>query len=127
MKKDTVLNQVKKDRGFVRPWQKILVKKDPKMLEDYHNYYISVYRKEALSPKIKELIMVCVDAVQKWPGIEVHLREALRLGVKGKEILEALEVAGISGGIHTMIYGLMAFDKVSKEMERVKPKGGRSQ
>jgi len=64
-------------------------------------------RDGALARKTKELIMVgitCALRVQR--GIRIHSERALALGASPREVLEAMEVAAIPGGMPGLWLGV---------------------
>ncbi len=106
------MKQTPARHGVSPGWMAILAREDPKFLAPYDAYRNNIYEKKALSPKVKELIIIAIDAAQWWPGIDVHMKRAFNIGVTKDEIVEALEVAALPGGIHALAYGLQALDRV---------------
>lgn len=109
-----MLARIQEERGFRRRWHTLLSQYAPEVLADYHNNYSRVYELPALPAKTKELLIIAVDACQFWPGIKVHILNALRAGATESEIAETVIVAGIPGGVHAMVYGLEALDDILK-------------
>ncbi|MFC1983093.1 carboxymuconolactone decarboxylase family protein [Chloroflexota bacterium] len=61
-------------------------------MELIHSSTMHVLKDGALPRKIKEIICICVDAIQLYePGVRIHTRNALKLGATEEEIIEALE------------------------------------
>lgn len=63
-----------------------------------------------LSPKVKELIMMGVDAAATHlygPGVRIHMRNAMKHGATLAEILEVLQLVSVLG-IHTCTMGMPA-------------------
>lgn len=95
-----LIKRMESERGFAMLWRKQLAERDPTFMELYHNAAMHVFRDGALPRKTKELICICADALQLYePGVRIHVRNALKLGVTEEEIIEALETA-IMPGIH---------------------------
>ena len=95
-----LIKRMESERGFARLWRKQLAERDPTFMELFHNAATHVFRDGALPRKTKELICICADALQLYePGVRIHVRNALELGVTEAEIIEALETA-IMPGIH---------------------------
>ena len=95
-----LIERMEQERGFGRLWRKLLAERDPEFMEIYHNAALHVFRDGALPRKMKEIICICVDALQLYePGVRIHMRNALELGATEQEIIEALEAA-ILPGIH---------------------------
>ena len=87
-----LIAKMERERGFARLWRKLLAERDPEFMELYHNATLHVFRDGALPQKIKEIICICVDAIQFYePGVRIHTRNALKLGATEQEIIEALE------------------------------------
>ena len=87
-----LIERMEKERGFGRLWRKLLAERDPECMEIYHKKALHVFRDGALSRKMKEIICICVDALQLYePGVRIHMRNALKLGATEMEIIEALE------------------------------------
>jgi alkylhydroperoxidase/carboxymuconolactone decarboxylase family protein YurZ len=67
----------------------------------------------ALEPKMKELIILSVEAAEHFvEGVNRHTMSALEAGATEEEVIEALAVASISGGIHTHLRQLFHFEKI---------------
>jgi len=114
-----ILNEISGDRAEVPDEMKNLAKHSPGFLRTFHETYQHVMRESELSPKVKELILVAVDAATYYHyGCEIHIRGALREGATQGEIAEALEVAGLAGGFHVPLAAASSFEKVLMEQER---------
>ena len=112
-----LIERMEKERGFGRLWRKLLAERDPEFMEIYHNAALHVFRDGALPRKMKEIICICVDALQLYePGVRIHMRNALELGATEQEIIEALEAA-ILPGIHYLSVLLPA---IADEVESYK-------
>ena len=99
-KTEELIKRMEQERGFTRLWRKQLAELDPAFMELYHNTAMHVFRDGVLPRKTKELICICADALQLYePGVRIHTRNALELGVTVGEIIEALEAA-VMPGIH---------------------------
>ncbi|MFC2022146.1 carboxymuconolactone decarboxylase family protein [Chloroflexota bacterium] len=93
-----LMEEMDKERGFRRLWRDLLAERDPEFMELTHKTLSHVFRDGALPAKFKEIICICVDALQFYePGVRIHTRKALDLGVTEQEIIEALEVAIMPG------------------------------
>lgn len=67
----------------------------------------------ALEPKVKELIYCAFDAAATHlyqPGLELHMRNALRYGAKREQIVEVLELATLLS-LHTAQAALPVLDE----------------
>ncbi len=102
-KAQKILERVERERGFARLWPKLLAERDPELLEILHNEVTHVLdHRNSLPRKTKEIIMMCLNAFSFYEfGFRVHLRTALKFGATEDELLEALEVVGLSN-LHGM-------------------------
>ncbi len=117
-----LIDRIGAERGFRRLWHKQLAERDTKYMEHFHNLAMHVYRDGALTRKMKEIIAVCVDAVQLYtPGVRIHTRNAIKLGATEQEIIEALEVAAMLG-IHYLSIPLPAIVDEFESHEQGKAK-----
>lgn len=76
---------------------------DPEFMEAYLAFRSVPHRKGPLPPKVKELIMVAINAATTHlyaPGARRHMRNAIRHGATGEEILEVLQLTTVMG-IHS--------------------------
>ena len=123
-----VLEKIRKDRGEFADTTPVLQQwagRDSAYLELYHNTFMHIMRKgTALEPKIKELIIVSVEAAERFiGGVSRHTMSALQAGATEEEVIEALEVASIPGGIHTFIVCLPVVEQVFAEYRKKKGQG----
>ena len=80
----------------------IIAKLDPEYFEKLKGLYVdgTFGREGALSRTTKELIMIGICCALLRPrGIRLHSERALTLGASPKEVMEAMEVAAIPGGM----------------------------
>ena len=80
----------------------IIAEFDPEYFEKLKGLYVdgTFGREGALPRKTKELIMVGICCALLRPrGIRLHSERALTLGATPKEVMEAMEVAAIPGGM----------------------------
>ena len=70
-------------------------------------------REGALPRKTKELIMVGITCALNRPrGVKLHSERALTLGASPREVLEAIEVAAIPGGMPGLWLGVETLDEI---------------
>src|ERR671910_1690551 len=80
----------------------IIAKLDPEYFEKLKGIYVdgTFGRDGALPRKTKELIMVGITCALNRPrGVRLHCERALTSGASPKEVLEAVEIAAIPGGM----------------------------
>jgi alkylhydroperoxidase/carboxymuconolactone decarboxylase family protein YurZ len=68
-----------------------------------------------LPRQTKELIMVGICCALNRPrGVRLHSERALTLGARPRELLEAIEVAAIPGGMPGLWLGVETLDEILK-------------
>ena len=95
----------------------VIAKLDPEYFEKLKGLYVdgTFGREGALPRKTKELIMVgiaCAIRVQR--GVRLHAERALKLGASPREVLEAMEVAAIPGGMPGLWLGVETLQDILK-------------
>jgi alkylhydroperoxidase/carboxymuconolactone decarboxylase family protein YurZ len=98
-----------KDRGYwsEKVWDSVL-RIDPDFFEAYLNFSSVPWKKGVLSPKVKELIYIAIDASTTHlyePGLRLHIANALKYGASREEIMEVFELVSVLG-IHTCTMGV---------------------
>jgi len=95
----------------------IIAKLDPEYFEKLKGLYVdgTFGREGALPRKTKELIMVGITCALNRPrGVKLHSERALTLGATPREVLEAVEVAAIPGGMPGLWLGVETLQEVLK-------------
>jgi 4-carboxymuconolactone decarboxylase len=95
----------------------IIAKLDPEYFEKLKGIYVdgTFGREGALPRKTKELIMVGITCALNRPrGVRLHAERALTLGASPREVLEAIEVAAIPGGMPGLWLGVETLDEILK-------------
>jgi 4-carboxymuconolactone decarboxylase len=95
----------------------IIAKLDPEYFEKLKGIYVDATfgREGALPRKTKELIMVGITCALNRPrGVKLHSERALTLGASPREVLEAMEVAAIPGGMPGLWLGVETLEEVLK-------------
>jgi len=81
---------------------------DPSFFEAYLGLAAAPWRGGRLEPKVKELVLLAVDAAATHlhePGIRLHIRGALEHGATEAELLEVLQLTSTMG-IHSVTVGV---------------------
>jgi alkylhydroperoxidase/carboxymuconolactone decarboxylase family protein YurZ len=97
-------------RGYWSPMWDGLLKLDPEFFEAYLRFSSVPWKAGPLSPKVKELVYVAIDASTTHlyePGLRQHIRNALGHGATAEEVMEVLELTSVLG-IHTCTLGVPA-------------------
>jgi alkylhydroperoxidase/carboxymuconolactone decarboxylase family protein YurZ len=95
----------------------IIANLDPEYFEKLKGLYVdgTFSREGALARKTKELIMIGICCALVRPrGIRVHSERALTLGATPKEVLEAMEIAAIPGGMPGLWAGVETLQEILK-------------
>ena len=95
----------------------IIANLDPEYFEKLKDLYVdgTFGREGALARKTKELIMIGICCALVRPrGIRVHSERALTLGATPKEVLEAMEIAAIPGGMPGLWAGVETLQDILK-------------
>ncbi len=96
----------------------VVAKLDPEYFDKLKGLYVdgTFGRQGALERKVKELIMVGITcALGKARGVRVHSQRALTLGATPRQVLEAMEVAAIPGGMPGLWLGVETLEEILKE------------
>lgn len=89
-----------KKSGDWNPLWSTLEARDPDFMEAYLQLRNVPFRKGPLPAKVKELILVAVNAATTHlyaPGVRRHLRNALQHGATAEEILETIQLTTVLG------------------------------
>src|SRR5437870_13558400 len=95
----------------------IIAKLDPDYFEKLKGLYVdgTFGRDGALPRKTKELIMIGITCALNRPrGVRLHCERALALGASPREVLEAVEVAAIPGGMPGLWLGVATLQDIVK-------------
>ncbi len=95
----------------------LIAQMDPEYFEKLKGIYVdgTFGREGALPRKTKELIMVGICCALNRPrGVKLHSERALTLGAAPREVLEAVEVAAIPGGLPGLWLGVETLNDILK-------------
>jgi alkylhydroperoxidase/carboxymuconolactone decarboxylase family protein len=83
--------------------------------EKFFDYYNSVFKEGALTPREKSLIALAVAHTEMCPNcIDAYTKDGLERGITKEEMMEAVHVgAAIKSGA-TLVHGVMMMNKVNK-------------
>ncbi|MFT4210508.1 MAG: carboxymuconolactone decarboxylase family protein [Microbacterium sp.] len=88
------------ERGFWAPSFETMLQHDPEFVAAYLDFSATPWRTGPLSPKVKELVYIAIDAATTHlhaAGAASHVRAALRHGATADEIAAVLELASLIG------------------------------
>jgi alkylhydroperoxidase/carboxymuconolactone decarboxylase family protein YurZ len=95
----------------------LIAQMDPEYFEKLKGLYVDgTFGREGVLPrKTKELIMVGICCALNRPrGVKLHSERALTLGAAPREVLEAVEVAAIPGGMPGLWLGVETLNEILK-------------
>jgi alkylhydroperoxidase/carboxymuconolactone decarboxylase family protein YurZ len=100
---------------------------DPAFMEAYLAFRSVPHRKGPLAPKVKEFIMIAINAATTHlyaPGVRRHMQNALRLGATREELLEVIQLTTVMG-IHAVNLAVpILAEELEKRSTSAKPKKG---
>ena len=117
MKTDALEAFKKASLGADNDAYEIIAELDPEYFAKLKGIYVDATfgREGALPRKTKELIMVGITCAMLRPrGVRVHTERALSLGATPREVLEAMEVAAIPGGMPGLWLGVETLQGILK-------------
>lgn len=93
--------------GDVPLWAETIAQSHPELLEAHQTLREIVFKEGYASRKLKELVFVTINTAERYDfGIRLHSRASSAAGASQKEILEAMAVAVLVGGIPSWIEGI---------------------
>ncbi len=104
--------------GAVNEAYDIIAELDPEYAKHLTGLFVdgTFGREGALDRKTKELIMVGITCALNRPrGVRLHSERALKLGVTPRQVLEAMEVAAIPGGMPGLWLGAETLNQILSE------------
>ncbi len=115
MKEDNRAAFKKASLGADNTAYEIIAKFDPEYFHHLKGIYVdgTFGREGALPRKTKELIMVGICcALQRPRGVRLHTERALNAGASPREVLEAMEISAIPGGMPGLWLGADTLQEV---------------
>jgi alkylhydroperoxidase/carboxymuconolactone decarboxylase family protein YurZ len=107
-------------KGDWNPVWNQLQEMDPDFLEAYLAFRSVPHREGPLPAKIKELILIAINAATTHlygPGVRRHIQNALKAGATPEEILETIQLTTVMG-IHSCNLAVpILMDEASKHQD----------
>ena len=105
------------ERGYHFPTFEWLGVKDPEFEKARLEYVRMTYTRpgNALPVRYKELVASAILAFRGYPSLKLHLARALREGAQPREVLEAMEVASVPGGMALLHFAVDALIEIERE------------
>ncbi len=104
--------------GAMNKAYEIIADRDPEYARHLAGLFVdgTFGREGALDRKTKELIMVGITCALNRPrGVRIHSERALELGATPRQVLEAVEVAAIPGGMPGLWLGAETLEAIVRE------------
>ena len=123
MTQDAIAAFEKTSLGAKNTAYEVIALLDPEYFEKLKGLYVdgTFGRDGALTRKTKELIMVGITcALRAQRGVRIHSERALSLGATPQEVLEAMEIAAIPGGMPGLWLGVETLQELL-ELQSPKP------
>lgn len=99
---------------------------DPEFIEAYLAFRSVPHRKRHLPQKVKEFIMIAINAATTHlyaPGVRRHMQNALRLGATREELLEVIQLTTVMG-IHSVNLAVpILAEEIAKRSSRARSPG----
>jgi alkylhydroperoxidase/carboxymuconolactone decarboxylase family protein YurZ len=109
--------EIAAERGYHFSTFEWLAKRDP----DFDRVRLDMVRATytradgVLPAKYRELIASAILAFRGYPSLKLHLARALREGASVAEVVQALEMASIPGGMATLHFGIDQLIQLERE------------
>ena len=69
----------------------------------------------ALAPQYRELIACAILAFRGYPSLKLHLTRALEAGASVDEVVQAMEMASVPGGMATLHFAVDQLIEIEQE------------
>lgn len=117
---EEVLERVKARRGYLRPVHQLMAEVDPQILRKYDDLASDLLfadEPRALDLKTRYLVLVGITTAVKGDpdGIIWAAKRAIRNGASRREVLEAILLSALPGGVPTVEEATHVLDRVFDE------------
>jgi len=113
---ERMLLKYKSAYGQVPDWAETISEIMPELLEPWISIRSKVIADGALPRKVKELILLGINLVRRYPsGVETHMRGAMDAGATKEEIMEAIATAILSSAAPAVSNGPRALKEELKK------------
>lgn len=124
--KNEVLKKYSKSRGMsASEGMQKFAECDPVFFEKFVEWSNHPRQTGVLSPKMRELIFIAIDASVTHlyePGLRVHIRNALEMGISKEEIMEVIQLVSTLGIHAYTVSAPMLLDECQKLSAKKKAK-----
>lgn len=106
MENNEVLKEVKRKRGYLLSYHRMLGHTDPLLLSAYDNFYENLTLvPRALSPQQRELVWAGLLAATREKEGKLHMRRAVEVGLSGEILCCAVSLAGVAESLEAIRFG----------------------
>jgi 4-carboxymuconolactone decarboxylase len=111
-----LIEEIRKKRTWLLNYHRLLLKNDPEMLKKWDELYSAEkFKQRFISDREKELVDLAISAVLKWgPGLQIHIKKAIDMGITEEEISEIFSLAAMSAGIPCMMFAADVYEEMRK-------------
>src|SRR5262249_54070283 len=114
-KGEDALAKVAESGRPVRRWHELLAQYRPEALDRWNAFTKDFLALQSVSEKVKNLIIVAIDAVDAWPGIKPYCDRAFDAGARTQELIDVCLIVGWLKGPHALNFGLTNLHEVIAE------------
>lgn len=109
-RKEDLIEEVRKSRGFVEDFHIVLADMDPELMEKWTGMWKHVLAESSLDLKTSALIrLALVASIRNRTAIGHSMDQAVDAGASRKEILDAMKIAFVFSGVPTLVEALSVF------------------
>ncbi len=111
-----LITKIKSKRTWLLNFHKLLLANDPEMLQKWDELYSAgKFNERFITAREKELVDLAISAIMKWkPGLEIHIKKSLDLGITEEEITEIFSLSAMSTGIPCMMFAADVYEEMKK-------------
>ncbi len=113
---DEILTYFRQVFGDIPYWVQTLVDSKPEIFLGYYNMRSEILKDNILPRKYKELALVALNASERYQdGLIVHMKGAIASGATELELLEAMSLAILTGGMVAWLEAAKVLKVVKEE------------
>ena len=120
-RRSSLLDAVRKKRGYVLPYHRLMAELDPELLITYDAFYTRLtLTGRVLSPPEKETVWVALIAATRARVGTLHLGRAVKAGMSKDAIADAVAIAAACEALDALAFAKDAFPEWVDEARAVK-------
>jgi 4-carboxymuconolactone decarboxylase len=115
-KRKELIEKIRNKRTWLLNFHRLLLKNDPQMLEKWDELYSAEkFQERFISAREKELVDLAISTLMRWgPGLQIHIKRAIDLGISEEEISEIFSLTAMSAGIPCMMFAADIYEEMKK-------------